>query len=97
MKRETIIQKSETDWKSIDAMKDQDIDFSDLPEVSPDKFTNAIVRKALKQVPNKTQISLHIDTDVLNWFKAQGKEYQSNINSLLKSYKSYMEANQSHS
>jgi uncharacterized protein (DUF4415 family) len=48
----------------------------------------------LKPVPRKTQITLRLDTEVLHWFKAQGKGYQTNINALLKAY---MEANQKHS
>jgi uncharacterized protein (DUF4415 family) len=88
------MKRSQTDWKAIDAMKDKDINLSDLPEVSPDKFAQAIVRKGLKPVQKKTQITLRVDTDVLNWFKAQGKGYQTNINALLKAY---MKANETHS
>ncbi|MEN8216134.1 MAG: BrnA antitoxin family protein [Pseudomonadota bacterium] len=94
MKKEAIIQQSQTDWKTIDDMEDKDINLSDLPEVSPEKFANAIVRKGLKPVSKKTQITLRLDTEVLNWFKAQGKGYQKNINALLKAY---VEAHQNHS
>ena len=87
------MQQSQTDWKKIDAMEDTEINLSELPEVSPEKFAKAIVRKGLKPVANKTQITLRIDTDVLNWFKAQGQGYQTSINALLKAYK---DANQSH-
>ena len=93
MKRKTITQQSRTNWSAVDAMGDEEIDLSDLPEVSPEQFARAVVRKGLKPVQNKTQITLRIDTDVLNWFKNQGKGYQTNINSLLKAYK---EAHQSH-
>jgi uncharacterized protein (DUF4415 family) len=88
------MQQSKTDWKKIDAMIDEDINLSELPEVSPEKFAKGIVRKGLKPVANKTQITLRLDTDVLNWFKAQGQGYQTNINALLKAYK---DANQNHS
>lgn len=93
MKRGITMQQSQTDWKKVDEMTDKDINLSDLPEVSPEKFAKAIVRKGLKPVANKTQITLRLDTDVLNWFKAQGRGYQTNINTLLKAYK---DANQSH-
>jgi uncharacterized protein (DUF4415 family) len=94
MKGDIIMQKSQTDWKKIDAMEDKDINLSELPEVSPEKFAKAIVRKGLKPVVGKTQITLRLDTDVLNWFRAQGQGYQTNINALLKAYK---DANQNHS
>jgi len=94
MRRGIIMKQSQSDWKKIDLMKDEDIDLSELPELSPEKFAKAIVRKGLKPLVNKTQITLRVDTDVLNWFKAQaqGQGYQTNINALLKAY---MKANQS--
>ncbi|HFD31299.1 MAG TPA: hypothetical protein ENJ28_01105 [Gammaproteobacteria bacterium] len=93
MKKEVIMQQSQTNWKVVDAMEDKEINLSDLPEISPDKFAKAIVRKGLKPVAKKTQVTLRIDTDVLTWFKAQGKGYQTKINALLKAY---VEANESH-
>ena len=94
MKKGIIMQQSQTNWKKVDAMDDKEIDLSELPEVSPEKFAKAVVRKGLKPVVGKTQITLRLDTDVLNWFKAQGQGYQTNINALLKAYK---DANQNHS
>jgi hypothetical protein len=35
--------RSGTDWKRVDAMKDSDIDFSDIPKLGPDFFKNAIL------------------------------------------------------
>jgi len=87
------MKQSKTDWAEIDAMDDEAINLSELPEVSPEKFAKAIVRKGLSPVKNKTQITLRLDTDVLDWFKAQGPGYQTNINALLKAYK---DANQNH-
>jgi uncharacterized protein (DUF4415 family) len=36
--------------------------------------------------PRKTHASLRLDSDVLDWFKAQGRGYQSRINAVLRSY-----------
>jgi uncharacterized protein (DUF4415 family) len=36
---------------------------------------------------NKRLITLDLDTDVLAWFKEQGKGYQTHINAVLKAYK----------
>ena len=80
------MQQSQTNWKKVDALKDKDIDLSELPEVSVEKFAKAIVRKGLKSTPKKTQVTLRIDTEVLEWFKSKGKGYQTNINNLLKAY-----------
>ena len=50
-------------------------------------FAKAILRRGLKLVVRKTQVTLRIDEDVLSWFKKQGAGYQTRINSLLKAYK----------
>lgn len=65
-------------------IQDNDIDISDNPEGAPEMFVKSILRKGLKPVKRKTQITLRIDEDVFNWFKKQGPGYQTHINSLLK-------------
>ncbi len=72
---------SQTDWKRIDAMRDEDIDFSDIPEQGPDFFANAIVWPGPKK-----QITLRIDPDVLKFFRKQGRGYQTAMNAVLRKY-----------
>lgn len=67
-------------------MRDEDIDLSDIPKISPEMFTRAVVRKGLKPVEPKKQVTLYLDADVLSWFKAQGRGYQTRINELLREY-----------
>ena len=74
---------SETDWARIDAMEDKDIDYSDIPELGEEFFKNATLR-----LPRpKAQVCIRLDQDVLDWFKAQGRGYQTKINAILKAYK----------
>ncbi|OLE53392.1 MAG: hypothetical protein AUG51_13245 [Acidobacteria bacterium 13_1_20CM_3_53_8] len=86
MKKAATSKRSRTDWKRVDALKDEDIDLSDIPEVSPEMFARAIVRRGLKPVPRKAQLTLRVDSDVLNWFRKQGQGYQTKINALLRAY-----------
>ena len=72
---------SRTDWKRIDAMGDEDIDFSDIPKLGPDFFANAIVWPGTKE-----QITLRLDPDVLKFFRKQGRGYQTAINAVLRKY-----------
>ena len=58
MSKQNIPGKSRTDWKRMDAMRDEDIDTSDIPEITPEQFAKAIVRKGLKPVVRKKQITL---------------------------------------
>ena len=80
-------QASQTDWARVDAMKDEDIDLSDIPEITPEMFARAIVRKGLKPVARKSQITLRIDSEVLEWFRAKGTGYQSQMNAVLRAFK----------
>ena len=68
-------------------MRDEDIDFSDIPAIPPERFAQAIVRKGLKPVARKSQITLRIDSEVLEWFRARGTGYQSQMNAVLRAYK----------
>lgn len=75
-----------TDWKRVDALRDEDIDVSDNPELTPQMFARAIVRRGLEPPARKQQLTLRIDEDVLKWFRAQGRGYQTQINALLRAY-----------
>lgn len=86
MSKPSISKQSRTDWKRVDALRDEDIDLSDSPELSPEMFARAIVRKGLKPVERKRQLTLRLDADVVEWFKAQGRGYQTRINALLRAY-----------
>ena len=66
----------------LDTLKDEDIDFSDSPEWTPEMWANAVV----VPTPGKEQIALRVDSDVLAWFKAQGPGYQTRMNAVLRMY-----------
>jgi uncharacterized protein (DUF4415 family) len=85
MKKRVTSTKSGTDWKRLDAMTDDDIDLSDIPEITPEMFAKGIVRHGLKPV-SKRQLTLRLDSDVVDWFKQQGRGYQTKMNALLRAY-----------
>lgn len=91
MNNVSISKESLTDWERLDALQDEGIDLSDAPEITPELFAKAVVRRGLKPPPSKQQITIRLDEDVLGWFRAQGEGYQTRINSLLRAY---MEAHQ---
>lgn len=43
MKANFITEKSQTDWQRVEAMTDEDIDFSDCPELDDEFFENALL------------------------------------------------------
>ena len=86
MRKAATSKKSRTDWKRVDGLEDEEIDLSDVPEVSPEMFARAIVRRGLKPVSRKAQLTLRVDSDVLDWFRKQGQGHQTKINALLRAY-----------
>ncbi len=71
-----------SDLKRLDAMSDEEIDYSEIPE-----FDEEFLRTVdMKVSPGKKPIALRLDADVLDWMKAQGKGYQSRINAILRAY-----------
>jgi uncharacterized protein (DUF4415 family) len=68
--------------EEIQNISDEEIDTSDIPELD-DRFWET----AKMVVPtSKKAVSLRLDSDILDWFKSQGKGYQSVINNVLRTY-----------
>src|SRR5215469_7140490 len=75
-----LTRKQTKQLRALGRMKDEDIDFSDIPEKLD--WSNAIVGKFYR--PVKKSLTIRIDADVLAWIKRQGKGYQTRINRYLR-------------
>ena len=67
------------------AMRDDDIDFSDIPPLTEKFWANAVRGRFYR--PIKKQVTVRLDADILEWFKTQqgGKRgYQTAINAALR-------------
>lgn len=91
MSEENTLKESQTDWARIDAMTDEEIDLSDIPEITEEMWAKGVWRKGLKPTSITSQETLAVDRDIIEFFKAQGQNYQTKINQLLRAY---MEAHQ---
>ena len=82
MKKHTTKKRSRTNWAKIDALKDREIDTSDIPEQG-----KAFFKRAMLRLPQpKAAVTIRLDRQVLNWFKTKGPGYQTRINALLRAY-----------
>ena len=68
--------------EELENIPESAIGTSDIPELDASFWETA----KLVQPMTKQSISLRVDTDVLDWFKSQGKGYQSLMNAVLRSY-----------
>jgi uncharacterized protein (DUF4415 family) len=78
--------KGKTDWKRLDRMTSAQVDAvaaedRDGPPMSDDEWAKAEVVH-----PSKVSVGIKLDGDLLDWFKSQGKGYQTRINSVLRRY-----------
>ncbi|HXF39260.1 MAG TPA: BrnA antitoxin family protein [Blastocatellia bacterium] len=73
---------SQTDWERIEKLTDEEIDTSDIRPLDDTFFAKASLRIPRSQVP----VTMHVDADLLDWFKAQGEEFENVINAALRSY-----------
>jgi len=86
-KRKSISVRSKTDW-GRPRKESEPINPSDEhPEADVDHIVRSMVRRGLQPLPSKTSISLRVDRDVLEWFKAQGPGYQTRINTVLRAFR----------
>jgi uncharacterized protein (DUF4415 family) len=70
-------------WEELQEKSDKDIDVSDIPPQPGVGW-----QRVLELVPaqNKQQITLRLDADVIEFFRATGRRYQSRINAALREY-----------
>jgi uncharacterized protein (DUF4415 family) len=71
-----------SDLKRLRRLKDEEIDTSDIPELDASFFEKAVIAMPKP----KAAVCIRLDQDVLEWFKSQGKGYQTRINALLRAY-----------
>ena len=72
-----------TDWERVLLQEGEDIDMSDIPEVTEEQLAQAVLRVDGKPVPRgKVQVNMYLDAAVVAYFKAQagGRGYQTLIN-----------------
>ena len=73
---------SRTDWGKVDKISDNEINYSEIPELNKRFWKEA----KLVMPENKTKVTIRLDNEVIDWFKSHGKGYQTKINAVLKSY-----------
>jgi len=66
-------------------MRDEDIDFSDIPELTPEMCRYKVVGHNMFTEP-RDEVTLQIDRDVLQWYQSRGSGWDRLINFLLRSY-----------
>lgn len=80
--------KRKTDWARVDKLTDAEIRraIRSDPDAAPE-LDAAWFRRAKLVLPQPKQaVSIRLDRDVMEWFRRQGRGYQTRINAVLRSY-----------
>ena len=87
-KRKSNSMQSKTDWARLKAEAAvPGKATAEHPEADVRHVVRGIVRRGLQPLPAKASISLRVDQDVLEWFKAEGPGYQTRINMVLRAFR----------
>ena len=71
------------DLDRIAAIKDEEIDFSDIPEIKGLSGLHPRLDKNMYK-PIKVAVTCKLDADIVAWLKQGGKGYQTRLNSILR-------------
>jgi uncharacterized protein (DUF4415 family) len=80
--------RGKTDWNRLERLGDTEIrkaaktDADAAPVASSEWFRRA---KLLEPQP-KMPVSMRLDEDIVKWFRARGRGYQTRINAVLRAY-----------
>ena len=80
--------KGQTDWKRVDALTEEDIaqaiaNDPDTFEPEPEWLQRAMI---LRPGQPKLRVTAYFDQEVVEWFRAQGRGYQTRMNAVLRAY-----------
>lgn len=87
MSRKSFIKDSLPEYITKDVMQGDQIDLSDIPEITEDQLRNAKIRFDGKELPKgKVRVNIFLDAKIVAYFKtlAGGRGYQTLINEALK-------------
>ena len=82
---------SKTNIKKLKNLREDKIDYSDIPKTDSGFWEDAQVIYS----PVKKPVSIRLDEDVIDWFKSFGRGYQTKINEVLKLYMQSVKKRQS--
>jgi uncharacterized protein (DUF4415 family) len=74
--------KQKRELSALAAMSEDQIDTSDIPELPPAAWKDAVRGRLYR--PVKQAVSMRLDADVVAWLKKAGKGYQTRANRILR-------------
>ena len=82
MSKNDLNSTSRTNWAALESRSEENIDYSDIPPLTDEFFERATLRIPVSEAQNLVQL----DPDVKQWFQAQGDQYKTLINNVLRQH-----------
>ena len=76
----------QTDFRRLDARTDEEVEANALSDPDALPMSDEEWAQGEIEASFKMPVGLRLDSDVLSWFKSNGKGYQSRINAVLRKY-----------
>jgi uncharacterized protein (DUF4415 family) len=70
--------------QALAAMPDDQIDFSDIPEITEEQWKRAVRTTRYFYRPVKRPVTMRLDADVIEWLRKDGRGYQTEANRILR-------------
>jgi uncharacterized protein (DUF4415 family) len=82
VRKNALSNASKTNWAKVDAMTDEEIDYTDSPEVTEEMF-----KLMHKYEPSKKiTVNLRMDKEIVDFFKEHSHKYHTKINEVLAAF-----------
>jgi uncharacterized protein (DUF4415 family) len=86
MNKKNTVEKYGTDIEALRQMKDEDIDFSDIPPLTEEMFERGFVYKNFEPIATSKQTAVPIFNDVVEFFRKRQVHYTFEIDRVLRDY-----------
>jgi uncharacterized protein (DUF4415 family) len=77
-----LTSKQRRELAALAKLPEDQIDTSDIPELPPDAWKDAVRGRFYR--PVKQAVSMRLDADVIAWLRKRGRGYQTRVNSILR-------------
>ena len=86
-RKELAKMKDRTDWARVNAMSEEEIERNAAEDPDNPPWTEKEWARARVVWPQgKAPVTLRLDRDIIAWFKARGRGYQTRINAVLRAF-----------
>ncbi|MCJ2073548.1 BrnA antitoxin family protein [Methylobacterium sp. J-030] len=83
--------RSETDWDALRAISDAEVEAAAAGDPDTAEWEIDWSKAVLQPDTRKTAITIRLDPDILAFFRAQGRGYQTKINAVLRAYMDHVQ------